>query len=360
MGTKQRILVAMSGGVDSAAAAALLAEQGHEVVGVTLKFWRYGEAVSRTRTCCSLQDVEDARGTAAALGIPHVVLDEERAFEKAVVTPFVESYLAGETPNPCVWCNARLKFGRLLETARKLGFDAVATGHYARVEETTDGPVLKKALDPDKDQSYMLWGLRRRDLPQVRFPLGDRSKRDTRDTVRRRGMTVAAKRESQDVCFVPRGRYGEFLQARRGDALQTTPGDIVDRAGVVLGRHRGAAYYTVGQRRGLGIAAAAPRYVIGLDAGRNRVVVGTEEDLLRGETRVRDVNWVSCPPPVRPFEARVKIRYRARAATATVIPDGDTTARVVFARPQRAVAPGQSAVFYRDDVLLGGGVIQPS
>lgn len=354
----ERILVAMSGGVDSAAAASLLAEQGHEVTGATLKLWRYGPAGSAGRSCCSLQDIEDARATAATIGIPYIVLDEQESFEEEVVRPFVASYLAGETPNPCVRCNARLKFGRLLDSARRLGFDAVATGHYARIEETTKGFVLKQALDPTKDQSYMLWGLRREDLPWVRFPLGRLDKAGSRYTARRHRLAVAAKRESQDVCFVSDAGYGDFINTRSGGARQTSPGDIVSLNGEVLGRHQGVVRYTVGQRRGLGVAGGEPLYVVRLDAVRNRVVVGREEDLMQTEADLTEVNWISQDPPVEPFEADVKIRYRSKPTPVTVYPGNEGNARISFRQPQRAVAPGQSAVFYRGDTVLGGGVIR--
>ncbi len=354
---RERILVAMSGGVDSAAAAALLVEAGHEVTGATLKLWCYGGAGASPRSCCSLRDIEDARAAAGALGIRHYVLDEESDFDREVVTPFVRSYLDGETPNPCVRCNTHLKFGSLLARARHLGFDAVATGHYARREETPEGPVLRRAVDAAKDQSYVLWGLSREDLAASRFPLGGSTKSEAREVARRAGLPLAGKIESQDICFVQGGRYGEFVTARASEAPQTRPGELVDTAGRVLGEHRGAVHYTVGQRRGLGVAAGEPLYVVRVDAARNRVVVGSERDLYRDSMTVRGVNWVSCPPPREPVAAEVKVRYRARPAAAVVRPEGEARVRVDFAGPQRAVAPGQSAVFYRGDVVLGGGVI---
>ncbi len=355
--TRERILVAMSGGVDSAAAAALLVAAGHEVTGATLKLWCYGGAAASPRSCCSLRDIEDARAAAHALGIRHYVLDEEAGFDREVVRPFVDAYLAGETPNPCVRCNTHLKFGSLLGRARRLGFDAVATGHYARLEAGADGPVLLRARDAAKDQSYVLWGLRREDLARTRFPLGAHTKSEARAAARAAGLTVAEKVESQDICFVQGGRYADFVAARADGAPQTGAGELVDTGGNVLGRHRGAVHYTVGQRRGLGVAAGEPLYVVSVDAARNRVTVGKESDLYVREARVREANWVSCEPPPAPVEAGVRVRYRSRPAPATVTPEEGGAVRVRFREPQRAVAPGQSAVFYRGEVVLGGGVI---
>jgi tRNA-specific 2-thiouridylase len=275
-----------------------------------------------------------------------------------VVRPFVDSYLAGETPNPCVRCNTHLKFGSLLARARRLGFDAVATGHYARLEQTPDGPALLRAVDAAKDQSYVLWGLTRADLAHTRFPLGARTKDETRQAARRAGLTLAEKVESQDICFVQGGHYGDFVSARAPGRAQTEPGDLVDMEGNRLGTHRGAVHYTVGQRRGLGVAQGEPLYVVRVDAARNRVVVGTEGDLHHGEARVREVNWVSCDPPAAPVTAEIKIRYRARPARARIEPVAVDRVRLVFDEPQRAVAPGQSAVFYRGDLVLGGGVLE--
>jgi tRNA-specific 2-thiouridylase len=356
---RERILVAMSGGVDSAAAAALLVEAGHDVVGATLKLWCYGGAAASPRSCCSLRDIQDAQASASALGIPHYVLDEEADFDREVVAPFVASYLEGETPNPCVRCNTHLKFGSLLARARRLGFDAVATGHYARLDQTPEGPVLRRGADRAKDQSYVLWGIPRGDLAMTRFPLGAVSKPQAREAARRTGLPVADKIDSQDICFVQGGSYGAFVAGRAEGALQTRPGELVDTSGTVLGEHRGAARYTVGQRRGLGVAHPEPLYVVRVEAGKNRVVVGPERDLYRDSCTVREVNWVSIDPPVAPLPVEVKIRYRARPEIAELTPHPGGRAEVRFRDPVRAVAPGQSAVFYRDDMVLGGGIIEP-
>ena len=294
---KERILVAMSGGVDCAAAAGLLVEAGHEVVGATMKLWCYGGEKANPRSCCSLKDIEDAKASAHALGIRHYVLDEESDFERAVIQPFVDSYLAGETPNPCVRCNTPLKFGGLLERARRLGFDAVATGHYARLDHTPNGPVLKRAVDASKDQSYVLWEIPRSDFNFARFPLGEISKAEAREAARRFGMSVADKVESQDICFVEGGKYSDFVRARAEDAPQAQPGELVSTTGEVLGSHRGSLHYTVGQRRGLGVAASEPLYVVRVDAKANRVVVGREQDLFQDKMTVRSLNWVSSDPP---------------------------------------------------------------
>ncbi|HET9234125.1 MAG TPA: tRNA 2-thiouridine(34) synthase MnmA [Candidatus Eisenbacteria bacterium] len=354
-----RVLVALSGGVDSAAAAAVLVAAGHDVTGATLKLWCYGGAEASPRSCCSLRDIEDARDAASTLGIPHYVLDEASQFDAEVVTPFVTSYLNGETPNPCVRCNTHLKFGSLLGRARRLGFDAVATGHYALRTDTPSGPVLRRARDRAKDQSYVLWGISREDLACSLFPLGELTKSEARETARRAGLRLAEKVESQDICFVQGGAYSEFVAARAPDAVSGKPGELVDTEGRVVGQHRGALHYTVGQRRGLGVAVGEPLYVVGVDATQNRVVVGREADLLAKSCTVREVNWVSCDPPTEPLEARVKIRYRAQPALAVLEPLPGSRVRASFQEPVRAVAPGQSAVFYREDVLLGGGIIEP-
>ncbi|NNF06597.1 MAG: tRNA 2-thiouridine(34) synthase MnmA [Candidatus Eisenbacteria bacterium] len=347
----------MSGGVDSAVAAALLAREGHEVVGATLKLWCYGGEKASARSCCSLKDIEDARNTASRIGIKHYVLDEEADFDRDVIDPFVNSYLDGETPNPCVRCNTHLKFGGLLNRAKKMGFDAVATGHYAQISQEADGPVLRRGKDAGKDQSYVLWGLTRADLSFARFPVGSYSKDEIRTIAEEIDLNVAQKIDSQDICFVQGGAYSDFVKQRAGDAPQAQPGNIVDLDGVVLGRHRGVIHYTVGQRRGLGLAGDAPIYVVAIDAEQNEVIVGPESALLETDMVLREVNWVSMAPPASPFSTHTKIRYRAPGMPSLFTPKENGWAHVKFEEPQRAISPGQSAVFYRDDVVLGGAVI---
>ncbi|GAB6062321.1 tRNA 2-thiouridine(34) synthase MnmA [Deferrisoma palaeochoriense] len=342
-----RVAVAMSGGVDSSVAAALLQERGHEVVGLTLKVWE------RAR-CCSADDVEDARRVAARLGIPFFVLDAHGVFDREVVEPFARGYEAGLTPNPCVVCNRRVRFRWLVERARLLGCAWVATGHYARLEERPGGGVrLRKGLDPKKDQSYFLVPERSEDLEGIRFPLGGWTKEEVRRKAAELGLPVARKAESQDVCFVPDGDVAGFLDRRLGPSPR---GEIVDLKGQVLGTHRGQRAYTVGQRRGLGISAPVPLYVLRRDGPGNRIVVGPREALLCRDMDVDKTVWLEDDLP-QEFECCVKIRSTAPEVACRVRRRG-AGARVRFATPQFGVAPGQFAVFYRADEVLGGGWIR--
>ncbi len=334
-----RVLVAMSGGVDSSVAAARLRAEGHEVTGVTLKLWG-GESDSG---CCSVSDVEDARRVAAQLGIPHYTFNFADDFAAAVVGPYVDAHGAGLTPNPCVECNRSIKFGRLLERAEDLGFDAVATGHHARVV----GAQLARGRDLGKDQSYVLYMLSEADLARLRLPVGEMTKAEVRAEAAALGLRTAEKPESMEVCFITRGGRERFL-AERG---VMRPGDIIDAAGRVLGHHDGAAAYTVGQRRGLGVAAGERRYVIDVDPACAAVTVGAYEDLLRLETSVTGLTFVAGSPPA-PTEALL-VQVRAHATPFAGRLEGD---RVIFDSPQPRVAPGQVVALYRDDVLLGGGV----
>jgi tRNA-uridine 2-sulfurtransferase len=371
-----KIAVAMSGGVDSSAAAALLKEQGHELVGFTMQLWnrRRGLSVDADgeplqSRCCSLDDVYDARRVAAELGFPFYVLNLEREFERDVVAPFVESYLAGETPIPCVACNSRLKFASLDRLARSLGCEKVATGHYARVrfDAAAGRHKLLRGLDARKDQSYFLWELTQEQLAHALFPLGELTKTEARDAARRAGLAVAEKAESQEICFVPDGDYAGFIDrylAAEGRGGETPgAGEIVGVRGERLGRHAGVHRYTVGQRRGIGLASERPLYVVQIDARRNRVVVGHEEELSRADFEAAGVNWISFAEPGREVRAEVRVRYRHQPAPATVemieasSSDGRPRARVRFDEPQRAVTPGQATVFYRGDEVLGGGWI---
>ena len=360
----------MSGGVDSSAAAAILKEQGHELVGFTMQLWdqRRGLSVDENgeplpSRCCSLDDVYDARRVAEELGFPFYVLNLERDFERDVVQPFVSSYLSGETPIPCVGCNSRLKFAPLDRLAVSLGCEKVATGHYARVEydKTSDRYKLLRGLNSQKDQSYFLWELTQDQLSRALFPLGEMSKPEARDAARHHGLAVAEKKESQEICFVPDGDYAGFIDRYLDaeNAIDRLPGDgeIVDMSGQVIGQHRGIHRYTIGQRRGIGIADARPLYVISLEAEKNRVTVGTQEDLLDRNFTAAGVNWISQTDPKEPVTAKVRVRYRHTAAPAIITPLENQRVQVVFTEPQRAITPGQATVFYRGDEVVGGGWI---
>ncbi len=360
----------MSGGVDSSAAAAILQEQGHELVGFTMQLWNQRRGISVDENgeplpsrCCSLDDVYDARRVAEELGFPFYVLNLEKEFERDVVQPFVDSYLHGETPIPCVACNSRLKFASLDKLATSLGCEKVATGHYARVEfdEATNRYRLLRGRDPNKDQSYFLWELRQDQLSRALFPLGEMSKSDARQAARESHLAVAEKKESQEICFVPDGDYAGFID-RYLEAEQQTDrlpgeGEIVNASGEVLGRHTGIHRYTIGQRRGIGIADARPLYVLNVEASTDRVVVGYDDELLSDEFTAAGVNWIAFDNPVEPVRAEVRVRYRHTAAPATITPLPDNRATVKFDEPQRAITPGQATVFYRADEVVGGGWI---
>jgi tRNA-specific 2-thiouridylase len=354
-----RILVAMSGGVDSSVVAGLLACDGHEVIGATLQLYDHGAATSRKGACCAGQDILDARRVADTLGIPHYVLDREARFRSAVIEDFADSYARGETPIPCVRCNQSVKFQDLVELARDLGCEALATGHYARRAEGREGPELRRAADPARDQSYFLFATTRDQLAFCRFPLGDMpDKAAVRAEAARLGLAVAEKPDSQDICFVPSGRYAEVVAKLRPEAVE--PGEIVDTAGRVLGRHQGVARYTVGQGKGLGLPrrdGEEALFVAGLDAPRRRVVVGPRAALAQAEITVATVNWLVTPPePGQRLACEVKLRARETPQPATLAWDG---ARVVLRPASPAVAaPGQAAVFYDGDRVLGGGFIR--
>jgi len=355
---KRRVLVAMSGGVDSSVAAALLVEQGHDVVGVTMKTFCYSEVEGHGKTCCGLDGIMDARRVADRLGIPHYVFDVEREFTRDVIDDFVQEYAAGRTPNPCVRCNGNTKFRDLLKRGRMLGCDAIATGHYARMGADPEGrPVLLRGLDEKKDQSYFLWSLPPELLPQLLFPLGELTKPQVREKARRLGLVTAEKPESMEICFVPTGNYVDVLEQRLGEAHPAlAPGKLVTPEGEVVGEHAGYARYTVGQRKGLPGGRSLPLYVLGSRPERREVVVGTAEQLLRSDVAIGELNWLAAPP--RPGdEVRVQIRHRAPAVPARVVARAEEVVSLELAEPQRAVTPGQSAVIFRGEVVLGGGRI---
>ncbi len=353
-----RIVVAMSGGVDSSLTAALLARAGYDVVGITLQLYDHGVATGRKGACCAGQDVRDAAAVARQFDIPHYVLDYEARFREAVIKDFADSYERGETPIPCIRCNERVKFRDLLHTARDLGASALATGHYARRLPDADGPALYRAADPARDQSYFLYRTTREELAFLRFPLGGRSKDETRALAREFNLPVADKPDSQDICFVPQGSYADIVTRLRPEAGE--PGEIVDETGTVLGRHRGIAHFTVGQRKGLGIAAEEPLYVLRLEPVRWRVVVGPHSALAETRVRLGEFNWLGGAlnaDEVRPVS--VKLRSAQAPVPATLCADPDQgEAELVLGSPAGAVAPGQAAVLYDGERVLGGGWIK--
>ncbi len=356
----ETVIVAMSGGVDSSVAAYLLRKQGYRVVGMTLKTWskEVCDTVPKNQTCCSVRDVEDARAAAEQLDIPFYVIEASDPFRSNVMDYFVESYSRGLTPNPCVVCNRKIKTGILLEKARALGASRVATGHYAAIvrDERRGRYAIRQAADAEKDQSYVLFQLAQEQMAALVLPLGDIPKPEVRRLAREAGLAVADKPESMELCFIPDGDTQGFLRARIPQAF--TAGEIVDRGGRVLGKHQGVAAYTVGQRKGLGLAHPRPLYVLEIDPARNRVVVGEEGELAAGACHVRDIHWMALPGLPGPMEARVKVRYRGDKLPARLAPEGDGV-RVEFAEPvQGGITPGQAAVFYEDDVVLGGGWIE--
>jgi tRNA-uridine 2-sulfurtransferase len=360
---RHRIVVGMSGGVDSSVAAALVVEAGHEAVGVTMRVWGRGdgaEPVSRFGSCCGSEAVDDARRVAERLGIPYYLLNMAEEFDRAVIGPFAAAYARGRTPVPCVACNADLKFGSLLARAQAWEASAVATGHYARLgrDARTGRFTLHRARDRRKDQSDFLWPLTQRQLAAARFPVGELTKDEVREHARRLGLATADKPDSQEICFVPDGDYRGFL--RRRDATTFRPGAIVDVVGRELGRHAGIAGFTIGQRRGLGLATSRPLYVVDLDAETDRVTVGEAADLEQDRLVACAVNFIDGAPPPAPLRVTARIRHNHEPAPATVRALEGARADVVFDDPQRAITPGQSCVWYDGDRVVGGGVIEPA
>ena len=359
-GERQRVVVAMSGGVDSSVAAALLADAGHEVIGVMMRLWsepadgaRSAGGPAGANRCCTPDQMADARRVADRLGIPFYVIDVRDHFRQSIVQFFLDEHAAGRTPNPCVECNRQIRFTYLLERALALGADALATGHYARVGYDTGGYRLRQGVDADKDQSYVLHMLTQAHLSQVLFPVGEYTKTQVRELARAYGLPVAAKHDSQDLCFLKDGDYRGFLR-RHGDTA--LPGPIVDTTGRHLGQHAGLSDYTIGQRKGLGLAAAEPLFVIGKDAARNTLLVGPRAALGHDRLTARQVNWIGGAPD-GPIVAAVKIRYKAAPIAATITPGPDGSAAVRLDESAHGITPGQAAVFYDGDVCLGGGLI---
>lgn len=378
------IAIAMSGGVDSSTAAAILAEMyatrpGAEcpgVIGLTMQLWNQrrlpalqglGEGLESGRAqgrCCSLDDVYDARRVAKLLNIPHYVVNFEAPFEETVIRPFVQQYLSGETPIPCSRCNTEIKFERFIETALRIGADRVATGHYARIrrDESSGRLRLLRAVDAAKDQSYFLFGLTQAQLSRALFPLGEMTKQQVREVAREKGLHSAEKPESQEICFVPGRSYAQFIEAylaEQGESIQEQRGEIVSTDGRTLGEHRGVHHFTLGQRKGLGVATGEPLYVTAIEPERRRVIVGGNDELFARRCRLREVNWIRPAREGEEFEARVRIRNKHTPAPARVRAQRDGEASVEFSEPQRAITPGQAAVFYDGDEVVGGGWIVP-
>jgi tRNA-uridine 2-sulfurtransferase len=363
------VAVAMSGGVDSSAVAALLCQQGYDVIGLTLQLWNQrrlaghqGMPESVQGRCCSIDDVYDARRVAETLGIPYYVVNQERRFEDDVVRPFVAEYLSGRTPIPCSLCNNHLKFDQLLITARQIGAELLATGHYARNEfdEGKGRWLLKRPADRTKDQTYFLFGLTQEQLSRTLFPLGEMCKPDVREEAKKAGLRLFEKPDSQEICFIPGGNYKQFLDAyleEQGEALPDTAGELVTTSGEVVGSHSGIHNFTVGQRKGLGVATGSPLYVLEIRGERRQVVVGTGDDLFSRTLRARRLNWIAVDELRAPMRVQAKIRHRHEPAVGTLEMSGDDEVLVTFDEPQRAVTPGQAVVFYDQDLVIGGGWI---
>ena len=353
----QKALIAMSGGVDSSVAALMMKDKGYECIGCTMRLYSNEDAgIARGHTCCSLDDVEDARAVAYRLGMPYYVFNFSEDFNEKIIEKFIHCYEQGITPNPCIDCNRYMKFDKLFDRAKVLGCDYVVTGHYARIEELEDGSFqLKKAADLSKDQSYVLYSMTQEQLRATQFPLGSMCKTEVRSIAESNGFVNAAKPDSQDICFVPDGDYARIIRLRTGKSYDE--GNYVDAKGKVLGRHKGIINYTIGQRKGLGIAFGRPTFVVDIRPDTNEVVLGSNEELFGTELNVTDFNWIAGKAPAESFGCKAKIRYRQeeQPATASLLPNGDV--HISFDKPQRAITKGQAAVLYDGDVVLGGGVI---
>lgn len=353
---KKKALIAMSGGVDSSVAALLMKNEGYDLIGCTMKLYENEDiGIPKGHTCCSLDDVEDARAVANRLGIPYYVFNFTDCFKEKIIDKFVATYEKGMTPNPCIDCNRYMKFDKLYERAKVLGCDYIVTGHYARIRKTEAGYQLLKAIDDTKDQSYVLYQMTQDELADTKFPLGELTKTEARKLAEENRFINANKPDSQDICFVPDGDYVAAL--KRFSGKDYADGDFVDKEGNVLGKHRGIVAYTIGQRKGLGIAADRPLYVCGIDVEKNQVVLGDNEDLFSKSVDVCEVNWISGDAPTEPIRCNVKLRYRMKEQPATIYPGENNTVHIEFDEPQRAKTAGQAAVFYDGEVVLGGGII---
>jgi len=360
----ETVVVAMSGGVDSSVAAALLHERGYRVIGVTMNLWDYervGGNINRDSGCCSIDTMDDARAVCHKLGVPHYVVNFREQFEAAVTDNFISEYMEGRTPNPCVRCNTYIKWGVLIQKAEELGADKIATGHYARVtyDDASGRYILKRGKDAKKDQSYALWGIRQFGLARTLFPVGEFIKDEIRQIARRLGLRTAEKPESQEICFIPDNDYTRYLRMKRPEIeTQLREGEIVDQSGNRLGSHAGFPFYTIGQRKGLGISAPQPVYVTEIDAGNNRIVVGSNDDLRHAGLIADNVNWIAVEKLEGEMEVQAKIRYNDPGAPSVIRPSENDSVELCFTEPQRAVTPGQSVVLYQGDVVVGGGVIR--
>lgn len=350
----KRALIAMSGGVDSSVAALLMKESGYDCIGVTMKLYENEDiGIAREKTCCSLDDIEDARMVAYKIGIPYYVVNFKADFKKRVIDKFVESYLQGRTPNPCIDCNRYLKFEHLYQKAKELECDVIVTGHYSRIVQKESCYQLMRGVDETKDQSYVLYSLTQEQLAHTRFPLGELTKEQVREIAEDRGFINSSKRDSQDICFIPDGNYKRFMEETY--QVKIGPGEFIDRTGKVLGHHQGYYGYTVGQRKGLGIAAATPYYVVDILPEKNQVILGNSEELFQRSLLAEEVNWIERPE--REQEIQAKVRYRQKAQTARVKCLEGNRIRVDFAEPQRAITRGQAVVLYQGERVLGGGTI---